>query len=438
MKTLRTANSRLAFVCVALGALLLGREGRGQALDSMIPEMKPVGSDETVEEPRKSYTTKAAFSWPASRRFSEHVIEEYQPKLLELLRKASPEVSDSRTWTAIGARLGESWLESRQHGKTGERPADQDEWDKQHKAFLLGIVNDGSRVVDWRSIRATRAKDLQKSADDAPSRLAEIRKNMAVVDPLFAEVKRYSGEGGATWNKEKLEAARRAHAALEESFSLAVSTYGAINVAWSYARVENSQKPSMDVYPTEKAALKRWRSAVGDFPKVQKIYTEPLTQWAKLAESGLDAEVKAWENLQKAFAPVTSGELTRGSPYAICSTDKAPQECLRLFTDKLAGLLIGQGKVVEGAAAKQKEEADASAKERARVLELLRVTDDRKEYRLIEAVERAQTDTERSQAEKELAEYRKAVKAADAESDKIRETHKARRKSLGLPPEDWS
>lgn len=438
MKTRRTANSRLAFVCVALVALLLGREGRGQALDSMIPEMKPVGSDEKVEEPRKSYTTKAAFSWPASRRFSEHVIEEYQPKLLELLKKASPEATDSRTWTAIGAQLGESWLESRQHGKTGERPADQDDWDKQHKAFLRGILSDGSRVVDWRSTRATRAKDLQKSADDAPSRLAEIRKNMAVVDPLFAEVKRHANDYGTSWDREKLDAARKAHAAFAESFSLAVSTYGAINGAWSYAQVENRNRPSMDVYTTEKAILRGWRSAVSDFPKVQKIYTEPLTQWAKLAESGLDAEVKAWESLQKAFAPVTSGELTKGSPYAICSTDKPPRECLNLFLDKLGLLLIGQGKVVEGAAAKQKEDADASAKERARVLELIRVTDDRKEYRLIEAVERAQTDTERSQAEKELAEYRKTVKAANAEIEKIRETHKARRKSLGLPPADWS
>ena len=347
-------------------------------------------------------------------------------------------MSDSRTWTAIGARLGESWLESRQHGKTGEQPADQDEGDKQHKAFLLGIVSDGSRVVAWRSIRATRPKDLQKSADDAPSRLAQIRTNLAVVDPLFAEVKRYANDDGTSWERKKLDAARKAQAALRDSLSLAASTYGAINAAWSYAQVEIRNRPSMDVYTTERAILKRWRSAVGHYPKVQKIYTEPLTQWAKLAESGLDAEVKAWESLQKVFAPVTSGELTKGSPYAICSTDKPPRECLNLFLDKLALLLIGQGKVVEGAAAKQKEDADASAKERARVLERRRVTDDQKEFRLIEAVERALTDTERSQAEKELAEYRKAVKAADAESEKIRETHKARRKSLGIPPEDWS
>jgi hypothetical protein len=191
----------------------------------------------------------------------------------------------------------------------------------------------------------------------------------------------------------------------------------------------------MDLYYKEKASLKKWRNAVAEFPKVDKQYPGFLAHWAALAETGFQAEVKAWEAMQKAFEPLTSGKLLAGSAGAICATDRRASECIQPTLDLLAKTLAAAGSAVAADEAKLKEDTDLTARERARYFELYRKIDDRKELRLGKAVEQAETEEARRAAEKALKEYLDLAKAAQAEMAEIVKTHQERRKKLGLAPE---
>ena len=439
MKSAPVPPSRAPLAALALAALLGAANAPAQVPDSFIPELPPPGSAEKEEEPARDFKPKgpgATFS--AHRKSSTYVFADVMPKLVEVLAKSNPEYGDVQTWRSLAGRAGAAWDDSRKYKATGERPSDQDEWEKQNRDFLRMLLDDGALLVDWRYLRTKRAKELQKDADDAPARLEEIRKTVEEVDPLWTTAKKYALDGGSGLSKSDLEKAKAAYAALKDKRVLVESAYGAANAAYSYAKTENASKPSMDPYFKEKAALKRWRNAVADFPKVDSQYPGFLTHWAALAESGFNAEVKAWESMQKAFEPITTHRLLGDAPHRLCGVTRKASECVQPTLDLLAKTLAGAGNALAADEKKLKEDTDLSAKERTRWFELLRSTDSRKEARLFMAVETARTDSERRDAEKALKGYTDAAKAADTEMMQLEKTHKERRKTLGLPPDDWA
>ncbi|HMM33798.1 MAG TPA: hypothetical protein PKA62_03560, partial [Thermoanaerobaculia bacterium] len=290
----------------------------------------------------------------------------------------------------------------------------------------------------WRYLRTKRAKELQKEADDAPARLEEIRKTVEEVDPFWTTAKKYALDGGSGIPRSELEKAKAAYAALKDKRTLVEAAYGAANAAYAYAKTENASKPSIDPYFKEKAALKRWRNAVADFPKVDSPYPGFLAHWAALAETGFNAEVKAWESMQKAFEPITTNKLLGDAPHRMCAVIRRPSECVQPTLDLLAKALAGAGNALAADEKKLKEDTDLWAKEGPRGCALLRATEPGREARLRMAVEAAPTDSERRDAEKALKEHNDAAKAADAEMKRLETTHKERRKALGLPPDDWA
>jgi|GEM_PF-3028826 hypothetical protein len=439
MKSSHVPPSRALPAALALALLLGGAEAPAQVPDSFVPELPPVGSTEKDEEPTKDYKPKgpgATFS--AHRKSSTYVLADVMPKLADVLAKSSPEYGDEQTWRSLAARAGAAWDESRRYKAAGERPSDQDEWEKQNRDFLRMLLDDGALLVSWRYLRTRRAKELQKEADDAPARLEEIRKTVEEVDPLWTTAKKYALDGGPGIPRAELEKAKAAYAALRDKRTLVEAAYGAANAAYAYAKTENASKPSLDPYFKEKAALKRWRNAVADFPKVDSQYPGFLAHWAALAETGFIAEVKAWENMQKAFEPITTHKLLGDAPHRFCAVTRTASECVQPTLDLLAKALAGAGNALAADEKKLKEDTDLSAKERTRWFELLRATDPRKEVHLKYAVDTARTESERRDAEKALKERTDAAKAADDEMKKLETTHKERRKALGLPPDDWA
>lgn len=439
MKTSHVPPSRALLAAVALALLLGGADAPAQVPDSFIPELPPVGSTEKDEEPTKDYKPRgpgATFS--AHRKSSTYVLADVMPKLVDVLAKSSPESGDEQTWRSLASRAGVAWDDSRKYKAAGERPSDQDEWEKQNRDFLRMLLDDGALLVSWRYLRTNRAKELQKEADGAPARLEEIRKTVEEVDPLWTTAKKYALDGGPGIPRSELEKAKAAYAALKDRRPLVEAAYGAANAAYAYAKTENASKPSIDPYFKEKAALKHWRNAVADFPKVDSQYPGFLSHWAALAETGFNAEVKAWENMQKAFEPITTHKLLGDAPHRLCAVTRSASECVQPTLDLLAKALAGAGNALAADEKKLKEDTDLSAKERTRWFELLRATDARKEVHLKYAVETARTDSERRDAEKALKEYTDAAKAADAEMKQLETTHKERRKALGLPPDDWA
>lgn len=320
MKNRRRPIPRPALAALALSSLLAASRSPAQVLDSMLPEMAPVGSEKKEEEPAKDYRPKGpGATWSAHRMSSTYVLVDLMPKLVEILGKSSPATADEQTWRSLCSRAGMAWDDSRKYKPSGERPADQDEWEKQNRDFLLCLLDDGALLVTWRNSRTTRARELQKAADDAPARFEEIRKTVEAVDPIWKDAKKYALDGGSGLKKADLEKAREAYSALRDNQSVIGAAYGAARTAITYAKTENGTKPFMDLYYKEKASLKKWRNAVAEFPKVDKQYPGFLAHWAALAETGFQAEVKAWEAMQKAFEPLTSGSSSpaRRVPFAL-------------------------------------------------------------------------------------------------------------------------
>lgn len=438
MKTTLSPNVpvRLAgFVCAAL---LLAPGGLAQVPDSIYPDIKSPFEEEKKDTREKTYVQKTALRWELSRRYSEHVVEEYLPKF-ETIAKRKPGSSDSTDWKTLGSQLFVSWYESREHQKTGTRPSDQDDWEKQHSQFLGGIKTGGPSLMQWREGVAISAAALQKEADEAPGRFDEIRRNMQVTDPVWAKaIEIAAGGSGATWNREKLKEAQDAYANLKRMRDQVDSTYSALSRAYLYAAKDNAEKPRARLTTDEQATLKNWKTAVSTYPLVQKLYTQPVQEWAKLLEAAFDAEVKAWESMQKAFEPVKSGSIRSSSPYKDCSWDKRVTECVQKTLDDLASAIAAAARKIEGADAKVSEDKSLTEKEYRRLLELSSSisAEEWTKVRLAEA--RARTDEEAAEAERKLKEFRATSKKVADESAKIKNEHKARRKALGIPPEDWA
>lgn len=437
MKDRRRPIPRPALAALALSSLLAASRSPAQVLDSMLPEMAPVGSEKKEEEPAKDYRPKGpGATWSAHRMSSTYVFVDLMPKLGEILAKSSPAAADEQTWGSLCRRAGTAWDDSRNYKPSGERPADQDEWEKQNHDFLKSLLDDGALLVSWRQLRTARAKELQKAADDAPARFEEIRKTVEAVDPIWKDAKKYALDGEfGKMKKADLEKAREAYSALRDNRSVLEAAYGAARTAITYAKTENASKPSMGPYLKETASLRKWRNAVAEFPKVDKQYPGFLAHWAALAESGFQAEVKAWEAMQKAFEPLTSMKLLAGSAGAVCATDRRASECIQPTLDLLAKAIAGAGSALAADEAMLKEDKDLTARERARYFELFRKIDDRKEVRLLRAAEQAETEDAKRAAEKDLKEYRDLANQARAEMAEIVKTHQERRKKLGLPPE---
>ncbi len=436
---MKTSHVPRSLAALALAALLGGADAPAQVPDSFVPELPPIGSTEKDEEPAKDYKPKgpgATFS--AHRKSSTYVLADVMPKLADVLAKSNPEYGDEQTWRSLAGRAGVAWDDSRKYKAAGGRPSDQDEWEKQNRDFLRMLLDDGALLVSWRYLRMKRAKELQKEADDAPARLSEIRKTVEEVDPLWTTAKKYALDGGSGIPTSELEKAKAAYAALKDRRTLVEAAYGAANAAYAYAKAENASKPSIDPYFKEKAALKHWRNAVADFPKVDDQYPGFLAHWAALAETGFNAEVKAWENMQKAFEPITTPRLLGDAPHRTCALIRRPSECIQPTLDLLAKAIAGAGNALAADEKKLKEDTDLSAKERTRWFELLRSSDARKEVRLETAVDTARTDSERRDAEKALKEHTDAAKAAEDEMRQLETTHRERRKALNLPPDDWA
>ncbi len=431
-----TLPARLAAV---LGAtLVLGTAAPAQVPDSIYPEFENPFEKKKEDTRETKYVQKTALRWELSRRYSEHVMEEYLPKFEAIVKRSKPGTSDFSDWRTLGGQLFVSWEESRKHEKTGTAPTDQAEWEKQHNSFLAGISRGGASLMLWRDGVATQTATLQKEAEEAPGRLDEIRRSMAVTDPIWSKgIEIAAGASGASWNREKLREGQAAYADLKGKRDLFDSTYGAIRHAYEYAVKEKGEKPRLDQFPDERATQKSWNSTVSMYPLVQKIYTQPVQEWAKLLEASHDAELKAWEAMQKAFEPVKTGAIRASSPYKDCPWEKKVAECVQKTLDELATAIAAAGKKVEGAESEVLEDKAATEKEYRRLLELIRVWDERKEARLLYTIDTAAKEPERTQAEKELKDYRAALKKAEDEITKLKAEHKARRKALGIPPEDW-
>lgn len=439
MKHTRSSNlsARVAFAFGA--ALLLESRVLSQVPDSLYPEMDVPFVEEKEDKREKTYVQKTALRWELSRRYSEHVIEEYLPKFEAIVKRSQPELSSWTDWRTLGGQLAVSWEESRKHEKTGTRPSDQDQWEKQHASFLAGIKQGGASLMLWRAGVATETSILQKEADEAPGRFDAIRKNMAITDPIWSKAIELAAAGsGATWSREELKTAQDAYAELKGKRDLVASTYSAILSAYDYAVKEKAEKPRKNMTTDETATLGNWKAAVSTYPLVQKIYTQPVQEWAKLVDAAYDADVKAWEAMQKAFEPVKSGSIRASSPYKDCPWSSTPAECIQGSLEKLATAIAGAGKRIEGAEAKIFEDKALSEKEYRRILELIRLGSPEAERPLQLEAARAKTDDEAARAEKKVKEFRAAAKKYDEEIAKIKSDHRARRKGLGIPPEDWA
>ena len=438
MKKTRSSNLTVRFAAVLAATLLLGTPASAQVPGSFYPEGENPFAEKKEDTREKTYVQKTALRWELSRRYSEHVIEEYLPKFEAIVKRSKPQTSDFTDWRTLGGQLYVSWEESREHEKTGTRPSDQSDWEKQHASFLGGIKLGGASLMLWRDGVAAETATFQKEADEAAGRFEEIRKNMKVTDPVWSKaIEIAAGASGATWNREKLKEAQAAYAELKGKRDQVASTCSAIQRAYEYAVKDKAEKPRTLLSTDEQVTLKNWMTAVSIYPLVQKIYTQPVQEWAKRIQGGYDADVKAWEAMQKAFEPVKKGEIRASSPYKDCPWDSKPSECIQKTLDALATAIAAAGKKVEGAESKVLEDKAATEKEYRQYLELIRKWDDRKELRLLYTIDTAATDAEKKQAEKELKEYRAALKKAEEEIVKLKEGHKARRKALGIPPEDW-
>lgn len=437
MKTTLSQNLPVRLAALLGAAFLLGTNGLAQVPDSLHPDVRNPFQEEKKDTREKTYVQKTALRWELSRRHSEHVIEEYLPKF-EAIVKRKPGSSDVTEWRSLGGQLFVSWEESRKHEKTGTRPSDQDEWEKQHNSFLGGISRRPT-LLDWREGVAISAAAFQKEADEAPGRFEEIRRNMQATDPVWAKaIEIAAGGSGTAWNREKLKEAQDAYANLKRMRDQVDSTYSAIAWAYAYAAKDNAEKPRTRLTTDEQAALKSWKTAVSTYPLVQKIYTQPVQEWAKLFEAAFDAEVKAWEAMQKAFEPVKSGSIRAASPYKDCSWDKRVAECVQKTLDDLASAIAGAARKIEGADAKVSEDKALTEKEYRRLVELGSLVPPG-EWRKLELAEaRARTDEELADAERKITEFRATAKKVADESAKIKAEHKARRKALGIPPEDWA
>lgn len=438
MNKTRSSNLTARLVAVLCATLVLGTGASAQVLDSVYPDIENPFEKKKEDTREKKYVQKTALRWELSRRYSEHVIEEYLPKFEAIVKRSKPGTSDFTDWRTLGGQLFVSWVESRKHEKTGTQPSDQSDWEKQHNSFLGGIQLGGASLMLWRDGVATETATFQKEADEAAGRFEEIRKNMKVTDPVWSKaIEIAAGASGATWNREKLKEAQDAHAELKGKRDQVASTYSAIQRAYEYALKDKAEKPRTLLSTDEQVTRKNWMTAVSTYPLVQKIYTQPVQEWAKLLQAAYDADVKAWEAMQKAFEPVKKGEIRANSPYKDCPWDSKPSECIQKTLDALATAIASAGRRVEGAEARVFEDKAATEKEYGRYLELIRKWDDRKELRLLYTIDTAATDAEKKQAEKELKEYRASLKKAEEEIVKLKEGHKARRKALGIPPEDW-
>lgn len=437
MKTTLSPILPVRLAALLGAAFLLGTNGLAQVPDSLLPDIESPFQEEKKDTREKTYIQKTALRWELSRRHSEHVIEEYLPKF-EAIVKRKPGSSDFTEWRTLGAQLFTSWEESRKHEKTGTRPSDQDAWDRQHSSFLAGIAGKPT-LLSWREAVAISAAAFQKEADEAPGRFDEIRRDMQATDPVWAKAIEIAAAGsGATWNKEKLKEAQDAYANLKRMRDQVDSTYSALRQAYLYAAKDHAEKPRTRLTTDEEATLKNRKTAVSTYPLVQKIYTQPVQEWAKLFEAAFDAEVKAWEAMQKAFEPVKSGSIRSSSPYKNCSWDKRVTECVQKTLDDLASAIAAAARKIEGADAKTSEDKSLTEKEYRRLLELSRSIS-AEEWRKVELAElRARTDEEMADAERKMKEFRATAKKVADESAKVKAEHKARRKALGIPPEDWA
>jgi hypothetical protein len=428
----------VALGALALGSLLANAAALAQVPDSFFPEMDPPGTEKKEDTREKTYVEKTPLRWELSRRFSEHVIEEYLPKFGAIVKR-KPGTSDFTDWRTLGGQLFVSWSESREHQKTGTRPSDQDDWEKQHSQFLGGIKTGGPGLMLWRDGIAMESADFQKEADEAPGRFEEIRRNMKVTDPIWAKaIEVAAGGSGASWNREKLKEAQGAYTELRGKRDEVVSTYSAILWAYLYATKDKAEKPRNLLTTDEQVTLSNWKAAVSKYPLVQKIYTQPVQEWAKLLDAAFEADVKAWESMQKAFEPVKSGSIRASSPYKDCPWDKRVAECVQKTLDDLATAIAAAARKIEGADAKVAEDKSLTEKEYRRLLELSRSIPT-EEWRKLELAEvRARTDEEVAEAARKIKEFRANAKKVDDESAKIKAEHKARRKALGIPPEDWA
>jgi hypothetical protein len=425
-------------VALALGSLLANAAALAQVPDSFIPEMDPPGTEKKEDTREKTYVEKTALRWELSRRFSEHVIEEYLPKFGAIVKR-KPGTSDFTDWRTLGGQLFVSWSESREHQKTGTRPSDQDDWEKQHSQFLGGIKTGGPGLMLWRDGIAMESADFQKEADEAPGRFEEIRRNMKVTDPIWAKaIEVAAGGSGASWNRETLKEAQGAYTELKGKRDEVVSTYSAILWAYLYAAKDKAEKPRNLLTTDEQATLSSWKAAVSRYPLVQKIYTQPVQEWAKLLDAAFEADVKAWEAMQKAFEPVKSGSIRASSPYKDCPWDKRVAECVQKTLDDLATAIAAAARKIEGADSKVSEDRALTEKEYRRLLELSRLISPEEDKKLRLAAARAKTAEEVADAERKLEELRATVKKVAGEDAKIKAEHRARRKALGIPPEDWA
>lgn len=427
-----------ALAALAFGSFIASAAAFAQVPDSFIPDMDPPGTENKEDTREKTYVQKTALRWELSRRYSEHVIEEYLPKFGAIVKR-KPGTSDFADWRTLGGQLFVSWYESREHQKTGTRPSDQDEWEKQHSKLLGGIKTGGPSLMQWRDGIAMETANLQKEADEAPGRFEEIRRNMKVTDPIWAKaIEVAAGGSGATWNREKLKEAQGAYTELKGKRDEVVSTYSAILSAYRYAVKDKAEKPKTLLSTDEKATLDSWKAAVSTYPLVQKIYTQPVQEWAKLLDASFEADVKAWEAMQKAFEPVKSGSIRASSPYKDCPWDKRVAECVQKTLDDLATAIAAAVRKIEGADSKVSEDKALTEKEYRRLLELSRLISPEEDKKLRLASARARTAEETADAERKLEEFRATVKKVVDEDAKIKAEHRARRKALGIPPEDWA
>lgn len=438
MKSPRIPPLPFALAALALGSLLTNAGGLAQVPDSFMPEMDSIGTEKKEDTREKTYVQKTALRWELSRRYSEHVIEEYLPKFGAIVKR-KPGTSDFADWRTLGGQLFVSWSESREHQKTGTRPSDQDDWEKQHSQFLGGIKTGGPSLMQWRDGIAMETASLQKEADEAPGRFEEIRRNMKVTDPIWAKaIEVAAGGSGATWSREKLKEAQGAYTELKGKRDEVVSTYSAILWAYLYAAKDKAEKPRSLLTTDEKTTLDNWKAAVSKYPLVQKIYTQPVQEWAKLLDASFEADVKAWEAMQKAFEPVKSGSIRASSPYKDCPWDKRVAECVQKTLDDLATAIAAAARKIEGADSKVSEDKSLTEKEYRRLLELSDLVSAEKYMKVRLASARAKTDDEIAKAERMLEEFRAAEKKVVDETAKLKAGHRERRKALGIPPEDWA